>query len=176
MKQITIVHQNNALHVAGVKDNGEIIEPELTESLQTLILQLIEALDEIKTPEEELQEQIKDYLKDNAPDEVLLNFKVLFDPWQIGKDYTDELFIYEGDLYRVIQPITAMSHYPPNIVPAHYTKITLPGEHPEWIPGSWDLGAIVTHKGSTWESMVPDNTWEPGAPGVYDNVWRKIES
>ena len=115
MKQITIVHQNNALHVAGVKDNGDTIEPELTESLQALIFQLIEALDEIKTTDEVLQEQINDYLKDTAPDEVLLNFKELFDPWQVGKEYTDEVFIYEGELYRVIQPITAMETLTPHI-------------------------------------------------------------
>ena len=174
MKQITIVHQNNARHVAGVKDNGDTIEPELTESLQTLILQLIETLDGIKTPEEELQEQIKDYLKETAPDEALLNFMGLFDPWQVGKEYTDEIFVYEGYLYRVIQPITAMEHQPPSLLPAHYTKITIAGEYPPWTPGSWDLGAIVTHNGKTWESMVPNNTWEPGSAGVYESIWKDV--
>ena len=170
MKQITIVHQNNALHVAGVKDNGDTIEPELTESLQTLILQLIETLDGIKTPEEELQEQIKDYLKETAPDEALLNFMGLFDPWQVGKEYTDEIFVYEGYLYRVIQPITAMEHQPPSLLPAHYNIIEVPGEIGPWRQplgehDAYQTGDKVKHKEQTWVSTEDNNVWEPGVHG-----------
>lgn len=54
------------------------------------------------------------------------------------------------------------------------------GEVPEWEP--WDgatrplpyqKGSKVKHNGKTWESMVNDNIWEPGAVGVGSNIWKE---
>lgn len=33
---------------------------------------------------------------------------------------------------------------------------------------------LMTHRGKTWLSMVPDNVWEPGAAGVYDSIWKEV--
>lgn len=32
----------------------------------------------------------------------------------------------------------------------------------------------VIHNGGVWLSGVDNNVWEPGAPGVYDNVWKRV--
>ena len=184
MKQITIVHQNNALHIAGVKDSGEIIEPELTESLQTLIFQLIEALDGIKTPEEELQEQVKDYLKDTAPDELLIQLISFWKNWEeyIGRTLpTGELVVYEGLLYRCTRELDVLAHYPPPLVPTHYSAVghpptenpDEPKTYPQWTQQGWELGAIVWNFDRLWENVLEGqvNTWEPGTPGIDERYW-----
>ena len=51
------------------------------------------------------------------------------------------------------------------------------GEIPAWKP--WDgvsaeyaQGALVTHKGKTWQSVYAgQNVWEPGAVGVDERYW-----
>ena len=54
-------------------------------------------------------------------------------------------------------------------------------EYPKWykwdgigvIP--WQNGSKCTHNGKNYVSQVNNNIWEPGAPGVYDNIW-KVET
>ena len=56
-----------------------------------------------------------------------------------------------------------------------------PEEYPEW--QRWDgigliqyqTGSKVTHNGVKYISQVDNNIWEPGAPGVYENIWTKVE-
>ena len=55
-------------------------------------------------------------------------------------------------------------------------------EYPEWqrwngidkIP--YQEGSKCTHNGVKYISMVDNNFWEPGAPGVYENIWKKVET
>lgn len=35
----------------------------------------------------------------------------------------------------------------------------------------WQNGSQCTHNGTRYISRVDNNHWEPGAPGVYDNIW-----
>ena len=57
-----------------------------------------------------------------------------------------------------------------------------PEEYPEWV--KWDgiglipyqTGSKVTHNGVKYISGVENNIWEPGALGVYDNIWKKVET
>jgi hypothetical protein len=56
-----------------------------------------------------------------------------------------------------------------------------PEEYPEWqkwngiglIP--YKTGSKVTHNGVKYISQVDNNIWEPGAPGVYENIWKVVE-
>ena len=41
-------------------------------------------------------------------------------------------------------------------------------------PKPWQEGVVCTHNGRYWLSHVPDNVWEPGALGVYDNIWEDV--
>ena len=53
---------------------------------------------------------------------------------------------------------------------------------PDWVnPGTdhtkmYRPGQVVHHKGRYWFNAVADklNSWEPGAEGVYDNVWMDV--
>lgn len=52
--------------------------------------------------------------------------------------------------------------------------------YPEWYrhngigPNPWQDGTICTHNERYWLSHVIDNVWEPGALGVYENIWEDI--
>lgn len=56
-----------------------------------------------------------------------------------------------------------------------------PEEYPEWqkwngiglIP--YQTGSKVTRNGVKYISQVDNNFWEPGAPGVYENIWKVVE-
>lgn len=53
-------------------------------------------------------------------------------------------------------------------------------EYPEWYEWNgigicpWQTGSKCTHNGDKFESQVDNNIWEPGAIGVYDNIWKKM--
>lgn len=54
-------------------------------------------------------------------------------------------------------------------------------EYPKW--QKWDgiglipyqTGSKCSHNGSNYVSQVNNNIWEPGAPGVYENIWKKVD-
>lgn len=52
--------------------------------------------------------------------------------------------------------------------------------YPEWYrhngigPNPWQDGSICTHNDKYWLSHVNGNVWEPGALGVYENIWEDI--
>lgn len=41
-------------------------------------------------------------------------------------------------------------------------------------PKPWQDGSICIHNDRYWLSHVNDNVWEPGALGVYENIWEDI--
>ena len=57
-----------------------------------------------------------------------------------------------------------------------------PEEYPEWqkwngiglIP--YQTGSKVTRNGVKYISQVDNNFWEPGAPGVHENIWKVVET
>lgn len=52
--------------------------------------------------------------------------------------------------------------------------------YPEWYRHDgigkkpWQDGSICIHNERYWLSHVNDNVWEPGALGVYENIWEDI--
>ena len=85
-----------------------------------------------------------------------------------------EKYRYGNDLYKVIQEHVTQADWLPSITPALYSKVTMPGEIPDWAPGSWAKDVKVKHNGKTWLSMVNNNTWKPGSAGVYENIWKAV--
>lgn len=113
-------------------------------------------------------------------DEVALDNRYQFDLWEehIGKEVLPGTCLrYDTGLVRVVSTHTVQAHYPPSVHTASlYTRIMPPNEGPEaWMPGqSYAIDVEVTHNGGVWQSKVDNNTWEPGGPGVYDNVWKRV--
>jgi hypothetical protein len=86
-----------------------------------------------------------------------------------------EYLRHDDGLYRVKQTHKIQEHYPPSTATAAlYGKVTMPGEIPGWTTGSWEKGIKVKHNGKIWLSMVDNNTWEPGAAGVYQDIWKEV--
>lgn len=56
-----------------------------------------------------------------------------------------------------------------------------PEEYPKWFKWDgigaipWQNGSKCSHNGSNYVSQVNNNIWEPGAPGVYENIWKKVD-
>ena len=57
-----------------------------------------------------------------------------------------------------------------------------PEEYPVWQKWNgigliqYQTGSKVTHNGVKYISQVDNNFWEPGAPGVYENIWKVVET
>ena len=104
----------------------------------------------------------------------------MFPLWsdRVGTDTkVGEYLRHDNGLYRVKQAHKIQAHYPPfTATAALYSRVTMPGEIPNWSSGSWAKGIKVRHKGKLWVSGVENNTWEPGSPGVYDNIWKEALS
>ena len=117
---------------------------------------------------------------DVLTEEQALASEHLFDEWQtrIGTTATQgEYLRYEDGLYRVQQEHTIQEHQPPSVhTAALYTRIQEPGSGPEpWVSGqSYAKGTEVIHHGGVWLSGVDNNIWEPGAAGVFDNIWKRV--
>lgn len=113
-------------------------------------------------------------------DEQALQVTTLYPLWDATKTYAvGDRVRYAGNLYRCLQPHTAQETWNPADAPSLWAKVlTDPsGEILPWEqPGSTNpymKGDKVTHIGKTWESLVDNNVWEPGAVGT-ENLWKEV--
>lgn len=88
----------------------------------------------------------------------------------------DEKFVFNGDVYNVIQKHQSEPWYQPNELQSLYTLFyqasTSDGVDiiPEWKEPvgdtiMHDTGALVTYNGKIWESIIDNNVWRPGEYG-----------
>lgn len=95
----------------------------------------------------------------------------MYPEWAVDISYTvGERVQYDSKLYRCVQAHTSQAGWEPPITPALWTRTAQEGEIPEWIQptgaqDAYNKGDKVTHNGSTWESDVDANVWEPGIYG-----------
>ena len=99
----------------------------------------------------------------------------------------DELLVYDGKLYKVVQGHNKQSDWPPDTTAALFIEAVPDNVIPEWTQptGAHDAyaeGVRVTHdnpndSGAIWiyESTYTGNTTEPGRDGTYDRYWTPIE-
>ena len=86
---------------------------------------------------------------------------------RLGRTYVvDEIFKYEGRLYKVIQPHISQEDWLPNELPAIYLNLMPENVIPEWVQptGSHDaykIGDKVIYEGKVYESLIDGNTWSP---------------
>ncbi len=104
-------------------------------------------------------------------DETALESAVLFPVWHQGEAYEVGARIrYNDKLYRVVQAHTSQLGWEPDITPALFTEITMPGTIAEWkqptgAQDAYNTGDRVTYNEQTWESTVDNNVWQPGVYG-----------
>ena len=81
-------------------------------------------------------------------------------------------------LRAMVQKIKETVESGGTVVPEPEPPIT--EEYPAWEPYNgippvpYQVGSKVAHNGKKWESMVPNNVWEPGAFGVDQNIWKEV--
>ena len=112
---------------------------------------------------------------DELDEHALLEMIDLYESYQVDKQYkADDMFKYEGKLYKVIQEHTSLENWIPSELPALYLNMMPENVIPEWKQptGSHDaykIGDKVQHNGFNWEATADNNTWEPGVYG-----WKEI--
>lgn len=109
-------------------------------------------------------------LRDAATDETALEAVDIYPEWRTDTAYTvDERISHEGLLYRCVQAHTSQTGWSPDLTPALWARVSIE-EWPEWVQptGAQDAymaGDKVSHNGKHWQSIVDNNTWEPGIYG-----------
>ena len=113
-------------------------------------------------------------------DEQALQVTAIYPLWDVTKTYAvGDRVRYAGNLYRCLQPHTAQETWNPADAPSLWAKVLTSetGEILPWVqPDStnpYAKGDKVTHNGKTWESLVDNNVWEPGAAGT-ESLWKEV--
>lgn len=117
---------------------------------------------------------------ENLTDEEALSVAALYPTWisKIGEQVNaGERLWYDGKLYKVVQGHIVQEDWTPDVTQALYAEVSI-AEIPDWVQpiGAQDAymsGDKVKHNGITWESLVDNNVWEPGAVGT-ESLWQQI--
>lgn len=113
-------------------------------------------------------------------DEQAVKVVALFPLWNPRSTYAvGDRVRYAGNLYRCLQPHTAQETWNPADAPSLWAKVLtdpsgaiLPWVQPD-STNPYAKGDKVTHNGKTWESLVDNNVWEPGAVGT-ESLWKEV--
>jgi len=119
----------------------------------------------------------------NNTDEQALEVQSLYPEWLSLADGTTlkvgDRVNYKGLLYNVLQEHQKQETWNPVDAPSLFAQVLITDSSviPEWVqPDSTNpymTGDKVTHNGSTWESLVDNNVWEPGATGT-ETLWKEV--
>lgn len=117
-------------------------------------------------------------------DEQALEVQSLYPEWDALAEGTTlkvgDRVNYLGLLYNVLQEHQKQATWNPVDAPSLFAQVLIPDPSviPEWVQPSstnpYMKGDKVTHNGSTWESLVDNNVWEPGAVGT-ESLWQVVE-
>ena len=115
---------------------------------------------------------------DELSPEELEDMIDLYEDYQVGKLYkVDDIFQYEGKLYKVIQEHTSQDNWIPSELPALYLSMMPDGVIPEWrqptgAHDAYNKGDKVIYEGDVYESIIDGNTW---SPVDYPQGWELVE-
>ena len=114
---------------------------------------------------------------DDLSEEELLEMIDLYDNYQLDKQYKeDDIFKYEGKLYKVIQEHTSQENWIPSELPALYLNMMPENVIPEWVQptgahDAYSIGDKVIFEGKVYESVIDGNTW---SPIDHPSSWKEI--
>ena len=118
-------------------------------------------------------------------DAQAIETKSLYPDWETDFKEGDTLekgirVNYKGNLYKVLQTHQKQSTWNPVDAPSLFAKVLIPDSNviPEWeqpeSTNPYMKGDQVTHSGKTWESLIDNNVWEPGAVGT-ESLWKEVK-
>lgn len=123
---------------------------------------------------EEIRKAINKFAE-NQTDETLIDNKSAFRLWSGNglEVKAGGIYLYNDELYRVVQNHTTQNDWTPDITPALYTKISVE-EYPQWVKptgaqDAYKIGKKVSHNGKHWINTYDNNIYEPGVYG-----WEEI--
>ena len=158
--------------IASLKEQyGEIFEYFIV--LYHPPVEVEEAVQEAIAEKEEIIGAIIDYL----PDEVAVEYIDIFPEMKFDGQtiLTGTRIQFNGTLYRASVDLTDIEQYTPTAAPNVWNAIAVNNEILPWVSGTlYSKDVQVTHDSKTWVSMIDNNSYEPGAVGVYDNIWKEV--
>jgi len=126
------------------------------------------------TPGEQMARVLAMNLTQDQMDALLEQYET----WTEGESVSeDDLRVFDGTLYEVIQGHTTQAGWEPPNAPALYTEVAPAGVIPQWTAptgahDAHDTGDQVSHNGFVWTSGIDGNTVEPGTQPAFD-YWTK---
>ena len=114
---------------------------------------------------------------DELSEDELTEMIDLYPQFEIGKSYlVDDVFKYEGKLYKIIQAHTSQDDWRPDELPALYPNLMPDNIIPEWVQptgghDAYNIGDRVIFEGKVYESIIDGNTW---SPTDYPQGWKVI--
>lgn len=118
-------------------------------------------------PNKEAVDELLPILTDEQAEQVTR----LYPSWEADVSYAvGERIKYNSKLYRCVQAHTSQIGWEPPVTPALWVRTVPDGDIPDWVQptgvqDAYNKGDKVKHNGSTWESDVDANVWEPGIYG-----------
>lgn len=114
------------------------------------------------------------------PDEVIHEFADMLPKWDPnGHSYSvNDKFVYNDIVYMVTIAHISQPDWIPTDAHSLYSKVVRPSEPDEVVPwqqGTYMKGDKVSNRDHIWESVIDNNVWEPGSPGIDDRYWIMIE-
>ena len=113
-------------------------------------------------------------------DEDALEAVELFPAWQTGFEYTvGQRIRFGGSLYKCVQAHTSQDDWTPDVTPALWTEVAMPGEIPVWkqptgAQDAYNKGDRVWYPAkftTVYVSLIDANVYSPDA---YPAGWKEI--
>lgn len=181
MQELAIYKTFEGYNFCVFRENGLKIElREIPEEIENEVTALIEYADSLQTDEEKATQAAAEYLVENVPEEQLLEYADVFQPWKEGVKYeAGKIVRDEGKLYKVIQAHTSQSDWAPDLTPALYNPIQelKEGEIADFVQptgahDAYQKGDKVKFEGKIYESILDTpNTW---SPAEYPQGWKDL--
>lgn len=163
--------------------NSIFTYPVIDKTLEELALEKEQLLNDIETNfdiiaiKKLLVILTKDILNSETVTQDQLDTLVtIYPPYRENKAYAlNDVFMFENNLYRVVQAHTSQADWIPSSTPALYTKYVPSGTISEWVQptgaqDAYQIGVQVSHLGKIWENVVSNNVWEPGVYGWIEII------
>lgn len=172
-----LMQEDKLVQLAKSGSGSEPVEP--PEPQEPLYAQLMAQMSAIKA-EQAIYNRAAMFAAVSFTDEQALQVPELYDSWSgDAVPYKAGMRLnYNGILYKVLQDHISQPDWTPDAAPSLFAKVLVadPEVIPEWeqpdSTNGYAKGDRVTHNGTTWESLVDNNVWEPGAVGT-EGVWKK---